>query len=978
MLVDRLSLMHLGQVEPPIYSVGLIGDLQIHSPAYQEGVGRSPQVHRFAPGRRPEATILGTPALAEKIILEGIKGAQNFQGMIYMGDMADVAAVEEMDAVFRLYHRWTEENPLLRSLIFLIGNHDVVHEGSFREGNQMGGVLGIALNLQGKRRSYENDIFLPEVGFEANKLDKEKFINGIYHHVLGQKPSPIILKDYGGSGYEIEGGREGRWKDISEAFNDFWKGSDIWRTHIQYNFSDPDLHPEQKNLLITARKLVQLTTQRGDVPIYIIGLDTMDYLDDSTSDGALKGHVSDLQVHLIQLFIEEMKRKSPNAKFILTGHFAVRDITDIQECHLNEVLSDEAVIAYLGAHSHKRNYYDLGREINIAEKLGIVRSSPLPEITIPAVVDFPHEMALMTYGLSPTKPDEIFFEVEFKGAEESENIDSRVRKSFEAVRQELNPYAEALVFSRDKRLSVIGLPTKDMPLLRAIHALGNMDTGLVVDKDSIPDQVIARSVIPASVVGHRTSLLLIAQVVSLSLQELQSDPNVGSALTDHYSQIINHHFQYYKYTLDTNPTTAWNPETIIGHLDSLTPDLQKKSDQILDMLKGLTSLPLNVHEKKLLHFLIDAIPNFANAIESYKRWIYDYQLNLSSKRPVSEMANQANLKSDPYFRRLLKKIWHELPSQSLARSFLALAHAESTEQENRFFGGTRDARLRRELATANELFEIFAFKLEEDIGDQRIIPDRIRWTITSDGKFGEIPPIPKSRTPDEQAEYLRSRWSDQGLYLSDAYRTLRSELSRRPENHVEDHWLIKGRIYAGSGTGLTPSPTGDKKIISGPNWGLALEGGARWHLRNHPEHNRISTGLSLGLDLGWQSRTYDLENGENHTRYDLNIGLVGKNSWTYGDPLGILEIGPAFWGGLSFRHLWDDADETQLAPTIGVGGQLALFEGSLALEGGRHWYFENLKTSTMWQFGLSIDFLSLMTKGLRVFGLRIDLFDPTL
>src|SRR3989338_8003545 len=145
-----------------------IGDEQYFDDPEALGFYRSLTVLGVGPpGLRLPGMTFGIPFLHETLAQDIPPEYQElYQGMISTGDVADVASTEEVKAFINTLARLKEMNktyPVGRLLLFLIGNHDVLHAGTANGGSNFFGLLGIALNLQWGR-TYSRDVHEAEVG----------------------------------------------------------------------------------------------------------------------------------------------------------------------------------------------------------------------------------------------------------------------------------------------------------------------------------------------------------------------------------------------------------------------------------------------------------------------------------------------------------------------------------------------------------------------------------------------------------------------------------------------------------------------------------------------------------------------------------------------------------------------------------------------------------------------------------------------
>ncbi len=183
-------------------------------------------------------------------------------------------------------------------------------------------------------------------------------------------------------------------------FNAFWKQTSSpgdagqaqtrhWECVVNYDIANtPErdssaVHP----IYLQATETVRFHTRDGsEVPVYTISLDGMD----NNSLLAIDGTMSEFQVRLVELFMDQMKAENPKAKFKFSSHFSAKSLTSslffwrIRRARkaFRRLLGREELILFSFGHTHERGIQDLNKTL----KLG--RKTPLMEVNVPSLIDY--------------------------------------------------------------------------------------------------------------------------------------------------------------------------------------------------------------------------------------------------------------------------------------------------------------------------------------------------------------------------------------------------------------------------------------------------------------------------------------------------------------------------------------------------------------------------------------------------------------
>ncbi|MBI2340139.1 MAG: hypothetical protein HYU99_07240 [Deltaproteobacteria bacterium] len=949
-----------------LHALAFIGDNQYYVVPYIQGFYRSLALNTRAAGHRLPAVTLFAPSAHETLIRESIPDELRpvFQGMISTGDVADVASLEEWYLFVDTLRRLETADPNNRTRLFMVGNHEVLHAGSARSGT-FGGLLTFILNLQGNRH-YASDIHGPEVGGVEKRLDKAILIPLIFRDILGHKADPVPLFSSSPSHYRLKGGQKQKWGDKEQVYSTFWKQEHDGSYHAPVKFWHKyklrSREPEQTFLYTSAIKMADLQTADGIYPVYFIGLDTMDYLRTPTLVGALTGKVSPIQVKLIQAFMAHVKKREPGALFVLGGHYPVTSMEyKVESSGLNKILSDDSVIAYIGAHTHKRDYVDLASN-EYAKKYGIARLTPLPEITVPSATDYPNEMMLLKYGVENRESNKLVFEFQYRGIDPSSvpGKTEAVDRELEAIKPHLCSLRDALAHIDDPALKEFGTP--ETPWNNQFRLLFDVDKGIKTRSGTIHDFVVAEDVIPAMVEDAQLYIRLFMSVVKLALVEggmegealkLEKAYLAAVEKIDRYYENIHatkellRILQAIKY-VENMEGKGEHPQPEMAHLeiDALTRTMNQQSYHVLDTIGDhLANSPwITDQNRKLLASIIPIVEEMPLFVEAYREWLIHYETLCRTERSNKEIIASADLFGNGHFRNIWNQLPH-IPYGSQAFAFKTLALLESSKQEVQFYKGLLDERLDRETPV-------------------REVPDVIRLEIsTGNGGVSVTDPPP---VPNEKEE-RRDLWGNPPpLKEVPGITPLKITLSKKEsrlmrkllDSKINSHGLWRWMYYFGPAD--STFDVGDSKTVNLDGWndGVLFEVGNRIHLIDHP---RISLSYGFGLGMERNKRFFDgmrfrTQNYEGLTR----VGL------TLGESTGLFDIGAFMFSGPAFREPIPSplvSSDGLLYPALffGVGGQFNFAEGAISLELGRQWDNDplTLDASRNYYLGVAFDVFRL-------------------
>ncbi len=959
--------------------VHLIGDEQYFDDPELLGFYRSLAVLGVGPpGIRLPGMTYGVPFSHETLVRQHLSPEMKelYQGIISTGDVADVASTREIDEFVITLDRLKKADPIIRTLMFMIGNHDALHSGTAHSGTNFFGLLGVALNLQ-QGRNYREDIHGAEVGGVNNILDKEKLIHFIYDYFLDLPADPVVI-DYSyapsqysrnqdnnqafgnpfpPATYRLASGKEKSWDNTEEVFKTFWKQAPdgSWNALVTFKPDREGIRPEKKWLYTSAIKMEDLQTANGNHPIYFINLDTLDFLKDTTLFGSVIGHVSSIQVQIIKAFISQMKKihAGENPKFIVGGHFPVTSIQEVRESGLNKILSDPDVILSLAGHTHQRGFEDLNSR-ELAFKYNIDRSSPLPMIVAPAVMDWPNEMVSLRYGVEDPQNNELFFEFTFQGIDRNKipGLTPEVMAELRDIYPHLNSFKKAMEHFDDQQLAEFADPRTS--IYRKIYLALSVDEGLFTKQGAIHDLVVAQDVIPTMVQNNILYKEFFIDTVKLLLIEAgyqEHADQVESIYTEYLDYLESYYEEIYRENNKTEDEEGFFQRRVQKdregdrqrHIDvHHIQELQEKLNSQMEILGIQVAEAGNEDPEKtsLLDLAAHILPLMKDDLDSFKEWLIHYELVQRTKRSDAELLVMPHLYGNYYFKAIRSHL-REIPSGSQASAYATLVALESAE-----------------------IYKKFRKPVTDKGPKEKEVPDQIRVTIS---------------TINNQVQYTTAdlpepEWTLEDKGGEDKTNNIFPEQVEETRPLISPithgHWYLKTGLGRGSGITTDRSDPESPLVTEGPQNHLHLELGRQWHLLDQPKAPRINLYVGGGLNLEWQNREVSVDGGS-IDQWTNNLEFPARAGLTIGDPLGIVDLGPFVKGGLALQGY----DTTPLngeggtpLPSFlwGYGLNVQLLEGALWLEYGQDFQNNSLIDSSE-KYGMGgVDLLAWM----RLVGLR--------
>ncbi len=196
-------------------------------------------------------------------------------------------------------------------------------------------------------------------------------------------------------------------KNLDRNFRTFWKptkGTEtnspretrFWECIVNYDIANEKqrLRATQVNpIYIQASETARFRADDGtEYPVYTLSLDG---LDNKNLLAAVGGGLSELQVRLLETFMEKMLKENPRARFKISSHYSAKELVSVpwympwrrrkakaaREA-FRRLLAREEVVLFSYGHTHSRKVTDLNRDL----KLG--RKSQLVEINAPSLIDY--------------------------------------------------------------------------------------------------------------------------------------------------------------------------------------------------------------------------------------------------------------------------------------------------------------------------------------------------------------------------------------------------------------------------------------------------------------------------------------------------------------------------------------------------------------------------------------------------------------
>lgn len=390
-----------------------------------------------------------------------------FTGIKGMGDYGDLGCDQEFDRLRLVVQLLLEENPDLRFTLLTPGNHD----GGFYIGTLLRSGKSLLANIW--YPNVEFDARFGQCGEVENMKERGEGVadlNAIAQNwdddpeKAREKITTHISSGSRGGFRPHDGKRLSFKKDAGEVFKTLWKeNADLNRwdavMHLNDNlFGHYDDESSKKDILSLLSEVTQMrrdpkqwihlqathqaefkTATGTSVPIYEIALDSMDLTTASPFAGAIKGHISQLQISAVENFINIKLAENPNAKFKISMHYPVSKMVASARQAIKRLLERDEVILVTDAHVHERGF-----DADTRDEFKLKRKTPLAHLTVPSTIDMPREVVLEKMSFTETAGNKgrVDFDFTFESLPETEipGYDQNTREALE--------YFEALLAAK--------------------------------------------------------------------------------------------------------------------------------------------------------------------------------------------------------------------------------------------------------------------------------------------------------------------------------------------------------------------------------------------------------------------------------------------------------------------------------------------------------------------------------------------------
>lgn len=385
-------------VSTPIASVGTT--LYLADPQFEREGARSwldnAGMDRIIPSAHRNVAAMLTAPLYTDTLLRQAKTMENSSPvkMQVLGDVADTPCESEMAD----FEEVLDRHPEIPVVGFDRGNHSSAN--AF-------GVVNILSRpyqwlkkvlLKEKEDTLEKQL-CEKCGGPGTPLNPQKSFAAMHRILNRRRPDAPSVEEIN---VEVH---DASYKGFTpnQIFRTFWRQAPgqepFWECLVNYhvaNQPERDRKSEISPFYLQAAEEGRVRTSDGrEVPIFTISLDSQDL----ENPLAVLPGISELQVRLVETFIDEMRARHPGALFKLSAHFPAGRILGKKEawydirswfnrtsraarCAFKKLLSREEVILFVSGHVHSREVHDL------TEQFGLDRKTPLREIVVPSVTDF--------------------------------------------------------------------------------------------------------------------------------------------------------------------------------------------------------------------------------------------------------------------------------------------------------------------------------------------------------------------------------------------------------------------------------------------------------------------------------------------------------------------------------------------------------------------------------------------------------------
>jgi len=387
-LAANSSALALGQTHTTLY----LSDPQFEHLGPRAFID-NPLIDYFIPSADRNLVSVATAPVFVDTLMHHVRESHDARSIQILGDVPDTPCNTELGHMEKILER----HPVPVEG-YDRGNHS--SSNAFGVVNMFSRVYGWVVGLL-KRDPLKEEVCKSCSGCK-NVLTTQETMRGM-HRIVHRHRTPVRTVEEtsvrvakaDAKSYALEGSSpvafspENRGRDMET----FWKPTPdrdgktrFWEAVV--NFHVAEEMPDQRSTKVNPFYLQACEEARfvlddgSEVPVYNINLDSLDH----GHVLAVQPAISELQVRLVQAFIEQKLLENPNARFKLSAHFSSVSIAKGSSCATREIfkqlLSREEIILFSGGHTHQRELTDL------TAKLGLKRRSRLTEIIVPSLVDY--------------------------------------------------------------------------------------------------------------------------------------------------------------------------------------------------------------------------------------------------------------------------------------------------------------------------------------------------------------------------------------------------------------------------------------------------------------------------------------------------------------------------------------------------------------------------------------------------------------
>ena len=927
------------------------------------------------PGWRAPMTNLGLFFARDAMMQEASRLTVCYEhlGTNHLGDPTDLASVPEDQAFWNYIHRRGEQIRFATTSnhvnffqgVAPYGLRTVIANWGFGTKGASASVLGELAGGKDRPRTVEQDIHAPAAGGPQNILNKVKSVSSTIRNLHRREPEPVTLRlPVTDEKYMLGDGRVGSWSNTGQVVRDFWRqerdGS--WTLHVRYE-DGSRRRPEERELYASVVKRKEIETPAGRFVFYDISFDTMDYGDESSDAGSERGFVARAQARL-QEAIKTYLQTTGNAWpfFIGDGHYTLTDIFEVppetgighylldetsrmKASGLDRFFSDDSVIAYNGAHRHRRGFVDVMREevtigqqkMPLAMRYGLTRRNPLPVITNPAVIDYPMEISVERTGVDPKDPYRIVHEIRFVGIDESriEGETFEGRRRADALVPRLLPHLAVWRRIKDPRFRQTG--SRFSSWLDRAHPIANAHDGITFGEETGDAELHYHDTLHAHTETAKVILEAMMNEAALTLGATGLNEE-AAAFEESFGEELEYlngfYDQVWRGDQSAQSFSEGTAHAYEGLHERIAVVLKAIRERIAERLRDSG---LSAEIRYDLENLTGEMRALHTWLWDYGKWIQRYRRRLRDRTRATEMIKDSDLFAQESLRDLWGHIQQIRPGSPQA-AFMTRLFLHSSRLWFKFRNEQPDG------------------SIPEGVLDNRT-PDVIRIEIATDRQNAvTVVADPLTR----EVVLKRFEWWNRypSTLIADEVTVGRKTTGERFRgNGIQDDAYLLGGILFGRGADLSEAVNHNPLAISGAYQGFGFEYGHRWHASSFVPFPWVNGIVGIAGEANYRLRRRKNDNGTLdrvaetlETEFPLKAAVT-TDFWT----LNTIELGPMVAGGLAFRPP-EDGGFTDRKWFVGPGWRFGFLEGALTLEGTKRYY---TGAPSEWHGHLSLDLYRL-------------------